>query len=447
MRCPAVLVYALVLGFAGCGEATGTGGTGGITEASGILDPTFGRDGIAVHDGAVGENSSDYGYDLTVDAMGRILVAGYGLKRDVSNYQMALWRYTPDGTLDPRFGAEGVVVYERGTESSDGYAIEIDRTERIVVAGDSHDGPDHMAVWRYKSDGTPDLSFGDGGVAVPRRFANDYGRDCTLDGAGRILVVGYAYDGDSDIVIWRLRDDGTLDPTFGADGIVVQDGAAGGVGRDEGGAISIDAAGKILVTGQSQNARGDYDMVILRYNPDGTPDASFGIDGIAAHDGAIEGVDSGGSAVGVDAAGKILVAGYSYGRPGDWDMALWRYNADGTVDSSFGSDGIVVHHGAAGGFGNDEAYDLAAASGKVVAVGRSESLNGHYDMALWRYSSDGTLDSSFGADGVVVHAGAAGGNGPDYGYALAIDDAGRVLVSGTSTNDSFNRDMVIWRYE
>jgi uncharacterized delta-60 repeat protein len=141
------------------------------------------------------------------------------------------------------------------------------------------------------------------------------------------------------------------------------------------------------------------------------------------------------------------VTGYSYDYSGNWNMVIWRYNADGTPDPSFGVDGIVVHDGAAGGRGNDEGYDLTIdAAGKILVAGRSNNASGNYDMVIWRYNPDGTLDPSFGVDGIVVHNGAAGGNGDDYGYAVTVNAAGRILVSGTSQNASGNRDMVIWRY-
>ncbi len=438
-------ICVLALGVMGC---SGGEDGNGPAQATGMLDLTFDADGIVVHDGAVGEDSSDYGYELTVDAQERILVGGYGLKSGAVRYHMVIWRYTADGALDPSFGGDGVVVYESATESSDGYAVKIDGAGKVVVAGDHHaSGTDHMVTWRYDSDGTLDPTFGGGGLVMPARFRYDYGRDCTIDGAGRILVAGFAYNDNNDMVIWRYKADGTLDPSFGVDGIVVHDGAAGGTGRDEGHALTIDASGKILVAGQSQNASGNYDIAIWRYDADGTLDPSFGVDGIAVHDGAVGGVDSGGGAVDIDAAGKILVAGYSYNASGDWDMAVWRYNTNGTPDTSFGVDGIVVHHSAAGGNRNDEGYDLTIdAAGMILVAGRSYNASGNYDMVIWRYKADGTLDPSFGVDGIVVHDGAAGGTGEDYGYAITIDAASRVLVSGTSTNASGNRDMVIWRY-
>jgi len=97
-----------VLGVIGCNA--GEGEDGGA-QATGILDSTFDGDGIAVHDSAVGENSSDYGYDLTINAAGRILVGGYGLKSGAVSYHMVIWRYDSDSTLDPSFGVDGIVVH------------------------------------------------------------------------------------------------------------------------------------------------------------------------------------------------------------------------------------------------------------------------------------------------------------------------------------------------
>jgi uncharacterized delta-60 repeat protein len=189
-------------------------------------------------------------------------------------------------------------------------------------------------------------------------------------------------------------------------------------------------------------------MVIWRYTSDGTLDASFGVDGVLFHDGSPGGTGAGGGSVAIDDAGKIVVCGYSYNASGDWDLALWRSDADGTLDAGFGTNGFVTHDGAAGGWGNDEGYDVAIEAGKILVSGRSTNMNRDYDMVIWRYNSNGTLDAGFGVDGIVVHDGAAGGMDHDYGYAIAVDASGRLLVAGTSTNDSAqrNRDMVIWRY-
>jgi uncharacterized delta-60 repeat protein len=137
----------LALGVTGCSD--GEDGNG-VAEASGILDPTFDGDGIVLHDGAVGENSANYGYDLTIDAAGRILVGGYGLTSGAASYDMVIWRYNADGTLDTSFGVDGIVVHDgaAGGSSYDyGYALTIDEAGRVLVSGKSDRD---MVIWRYR---------------------------------------------------------------------------------------------------------------------------------------------------------------------------------------------------------------------------------------------------------------------------------------------------------
>jgi uncharacterized delta-60 repeat protein len=148
----------------------------------------------------------------------------------------------------------------------------------------------------------------------------------------------------------------------------------------------------------------------MEYNSNGTLDSSFGNNGIVVHGNAAggNGVDVGNS-IYVDSTGKIYVTGYSYnGR--DFDMVIWRYNSNGTLDTSFNGTGIVVYHNAAGGNGVDVGNSIYVDStGKIYVTG--SSWNGRNpDMVIWRYNSNGTLDSSFNGTGIVVHHNAAGGN-------------------------------------
>jgi uncharacterized delta-60 repeat protein len=434
----------------------------------GTLDPTFGdilsgttRKGFAVSNGAAGGNFYDRGYSITLDSTGRILATGYSYS-STGGYDMVIWRYTDAGQLDTSFGnGTGFVVHNgaAGEISQDlGYSITLDPTGRILVTGYSYNGPrDFMVIWRYTDTGQLDTSFGNGtGFVVHNGAAGenggDSGQSVALDPTGRILVAGFSHNnaGNPDMVIWRYTDTGQLDTSFGyGTGFVVHNGAAGGDHDDRGQSIVLDSTGRILVTGYSYRSEGNFDMTIWRYTDTGQLDTSFGNGaGFVVHNGAAEGnYDDFGYSTSLDPTGRILVTGESDNGAGNRDMVIWRYTDTGQLDTSFGNGGIVVHNGAAGGNGNDSGYSITFdPTGRILVTGESDNGAGYYDMVIWRYLDTGQLDTSFGNGGIVVHNGAAGGNGNDSGYSITFDPTGRILVTGESDNGAGNPDMVIWRY-
>ncbi len=249
---------------------------------------------------------------------------------------------------------------------------------------------------------------------------------------------------------------GELDKSFGEGGVVVDHNAAGGNGYDEGKSIYVDSNGKIYVTGYSLKSGGfygiDIDMVIWRYNSDGTLDKTFGSGGIvvanvAAKGNLISDIDEGNS-IYVDSNGKIYVTGYSLKAnmfKSIVVMVIWRYNEEGKLDKTFGEGGIVVHDNAAGGKGPDEGKSIYVDNkGRIYVTGSSQNAR-DYDMVIWRYNEEGKLDKTFGEGGIVVHDNAAGGKGDDEGNSIYVDNKGRIYVTGYSYNGR-DKDMVIWRY-
>jgi uncharacterized delta-60 repeat protein len=121
--------------------------------------------------------------------------------------------------------------------------------------------------------------------------------------------------------------------------------------------------------------------------------------------------------------------------------------ATGVLDTTFDSDGIVVHNNAAGGDGWDEGNSIYVDSnGKIYVTGYSRNRSGNADMVIWKYKNDGTLDNSFGNNGIVVHDNAAGGNGRDEGNSIYVDNTGKIYVTGYSWSGT-SYDMVIWKYK
>ena len=300
--------------------------------------------------------------------------------------------------------------------------------------------------------GVLDTSFNSVGYVVDSNTSGgdsyDEGKAVAIDAQGRIVVTGMSVNDNSngDMVVWRYNSDGTLDQTFNGTGYVISSDLLGVAEDDEGMAVAVDANGKIVVAGFSNNGSND-DMVIWRYNTDGTVDTSFNNIGYVFHDGAAggNGYDYA-NALALDANGKIVVAGVSEDSTGHLEMTIWRYNSDGSLDTTFGGDGNVSHIGAAGGTGSDYGYGVAIdANGKIVVTGSSKNGSGYTDLAIWRYNSDGSLDTSFNGSGHTTRDNIAGGFKNDEGHAVTFQDS-KIVVTGFSVNSNDNKDMFICRY-
>jgi uncharacterized delta-60 repeat protein len=308
--------------------------------------------------------------------------------------------------------------------------------------------------------GTLDVSFGNNGIVVYNNAAGGDGVDVansiTTDSNGNILVTGSSDNpGNLDMVIWRYNTNGTLDTTFNTpDGIVIHHNAASGNGPELGSSITINPSGDILVTGMSESST-NWEMVIWRYTEDGTLDTTFGgdvnpadgvPDGFVVHNSAAGGNGHDiGYSITTDISGNVLVTGDSW-NGNNADTVIWRYNTDGFLDTTFGApNGFVVFTDTPN--ADDKGFSITTdKDGKILVTGLNLGLSGNSDMAIWRYNTDGTLDTTFNApDGFVLHNNAAGGNGVDFGNSITTDSSGRILVAGSSWNGT-DADMVIWRY-
>jgi uncharacterized delta-60 repeat protein len=421
--------------------------------------PVFGmNDGMAVtdvvrHDG----NSTSWGGDdqaraLTLLNDGGVLVAGHG--NWGPNGDFILVRYGADGRLDSAFGDGGSVGMDfepNGYGSA--YAVAAQNDGKFLVAGayglNYPNSGSGFAMARFNADGSLDSSFdGDGKAITP--LGSGYNSYQTTGLAvqpdGKILVAGTHYDGNSngaDFAVVRYNTDGSLDTNFDSDGKAFADVYPGPYTYHEVAAsIALQADGKVLVAGTSRNdASYSNDFALVRFNADGTLDTSFDGDGILTTDLGTYSTDSG-KALAVQADGKILLAGISNN-----DFAVVRYNADGSLDTSFGTGGKVL---TAIGASIDEAYSLAVqADGKILLAGRT--YNGKdYDIALIRYNTNGSLDASFGSGGKVV---TAIGKGDEAAYGVAVQADGKILVTGSAYlpygnfgGAQHSNDFVVVRY-
>jgi uncharacterized delta-60 repeat protein len=423
---------------------------------TGTLDLTFGDDGMINSSGAGGSVSA-VGNSVAVTDSNRVIVAGYQV-RDNGDESMAVWQYLPDGSVDTSFGLDGISTSTgiSGSKKAWGYHVLKDQNSKVVVAGfanDSHNNP-RMALWRFDAAGMSDLNFGPGGIVTSQGMANALaamGLSAAIDSSGRILVAGMSSVRSgllqkNYVVIWRYNSDGSLDSSFGNSGIATTEGFANGTGAAANG-IVLDASGRILATGFAQDPAGNPFMALWRFNSDGTLDTTFATNGMATNSVFTTVNDIAGFDLALDSSGRIIVVGEVMDTSANTYMTLWRYLADGTLDSSFGASGIVMLDGP---YGTTQAGSNALALdawGNILVCGNCLDSNNKQYMALWRISPDGTIDPTFGSNGMVTSLGPAGireATGTD----LTTDSYNRIVVSGLS-DDHLTGDLLMttWRYE
>lgn len=229
---------------------------------------------------------------------------------------------------------------------------------------------------------------------------------------------------------------GVLDSTFSADG---KQTTAIGSGSDFVYASAIQADGKIVLGGASVISGGNQGFALARYNTNGSLDNTFGTGGTVVTN--FYNYDDQANAIVIQPDGKIIAAGYANPSSVNTlkDFALVRYKTDGTLDSTFGTNGKVLTNFPVG--YDDIIYAVTLQSdGKIVVAGNSDEINFGYDqIALARYKPNGSLDSTFGTNGLVT---LPTGNG-DKANAIAVQPDGKILVAG----EYYNAELALIRFD
>jgi uncharacterized delta-60 repeat protein len=332
-----------------------------------------------------------YPNDLALQPDGKVIAA-------TGNGQFSIFRFTTSGAPDTTFGTNGVVTSDLGAGSEDATGVAVQADGKIVASGiafPQNGGYDFYTV-RYLPTGAPDPSFGGGDGVVSTDFqfgSTDFARSVALAPGGRIVVAG-----DVDVLyadvqtagVARYNADGSPDATFGGDGTVL-DTFDGGHRRSIN-AMRRQGDGKLVVAGTQQVGL-EFDFFVARYLPDSRRDPSFGDGGITVTD--FDGRYDEADALLIQPDGKIVVGGKSDGpavnNVTDDHFALARYTTAGRLDPSFDGDGRVVTEIGAR---NDEGIrdlDLYP-GGRIVAAGFG---------GVARYNADGSPDRSFATDGTL----------------------------------------------
>ncbi len=344
------------------------------------------------------------------------------------------------GDLDPAFDLDG----KRTDQINTGVGGEVLLEQpdgKIVVVGNASVGEPFGAVARVHPDGSIDTAFGAGGLTI---LDHGTGLTRLSDGAlqpdGKIVVLGTTFapgNGTTDWLIARLGPDGALDPGFGTGGFVrlSMPGCC-----DEGRSILLQSDGKIVVVGSA-----DGHVTLGRFLSGGALDTSFGVDpahntsSVAGLVRTVVGASSGGAVLAEQADGSLLVGGSMRASAGDdVDSLVVRYDADGALDTAFGVDGAAVLDLA----GDDGIRDVAVqADDAIVVVGQSFRALGYQEAVAARFDADGTLDTTFSGtpaqdlsgadDGVWVYDRLGNGVGTQWFDRVVVDGDGRLVVMGT----------------
>ena len=357
-----------------------------LVAAPGGLDLSFGGSGIVIVT-VPGQTST--GRAVSVQSDGKIVVGSSG----------GAVRLTQNGSLDVTFAGTGrVSAGFGGSFFTTGLALGTDG--KVILVGYVSQ-PDGFAVARFDEDG-----FNFGNILTPG-IGN--GEDVALQSDGKIVVVGNRGYG---FTVARYKTNGVLDNGFDGDGQV---GFALDYGSNAYG-VAVQSDGKIVVVGSISltNTIGSPDFMVMRLNPNGSPDTSFGGVGYVNTP-----VGPGGDyayAVAIQADDKILVAGYYSSATGADlpDYALLRYNADGSLYTSFNGTGKKTANISQ----RDVTTGMAVQSdGKILVAGES---------GIVRFTANGSLDSSFGASGKVATAYTVTG--------IAVQPDGQIVTSGENGN-------------
>lgn len=377
------------------------------------------------------------------------------------------------GSLDKTFGKNGIYGADLGGDLRDIAALP---DGKIIGVG----GNPKFTIARFLSNGSIDATFGDTGKTHTLFGAKCGANAVAVQADGKIVVAGYtstttANSGDFDIMAVRYNADGSLDTTFATNGIFT----SGKSSNDTASAIDIQPDGKIILAGQVLVGQ----PALIRLLPDGTPDTTFNKTGYVSvstprygellavkvlTDGTILGAGryndtpvifkfntdgslvttfgNGGMVTVPNVAGVSLIYNFVVLNNGDFIVAggnmatskytsfLSKFSGNGTLVTTFGANGLVVQDG--GGNIVTQAKDIAVSGNKII-VGYAYGPATNYDFEVSRYDLDGVPDTDFGTKGnVIFNLGSATQH--DYLNAIAIQPDGKIIAGGYGASGDFS---------
>lgn len=347
---------------------------------NGSIDPSFSGGNVTTEVSEV-ERGTDWVRDIGIQENGKIIMSGYSVNYGSDEYGLALVRYNVDGSLDTDFSEDGIKTSYAGSKNLHGYSIAIQGDGKILIGGAGSTTNRYTAghsslLARYNIDGSPDNSFSGSGLLIDPVSQGVV--DISLQTDRKIVTMGNNEVPGNELATYptlaRYQSDGTLDSTFAQDGTV--DTRIGW--SNSGSSIALQSDGKILLSGTVANEGDGRDFFIARYSDNGSLDTSFSDGGFVRTNFSPYSARLNSMALQPD--GKILVTG---------ELLI------GLQESLY--------------------PDLTIFSNRKIVVAR--------------YQEDGSLDASFGSEGIVTRD---LGSHLDIGYNIVVHDDGKILVSGST---------------
>lgn len=449
MRVLTILIFNLLL-LVGCSDKVNltrlSSGATCSSPVSGVLDTSFGTGGARQFDDPASLNAGDESeliFAMAKDSSGDIFTTGRIEDEAVCvRWMVSITKHNgTTGALDTDFGGgDGIVNFEAGNSSAEtGQDIKFLSTGEFVVVGgiDNVAGTLNFLISKWNAAGTVETrATFDGQVSGITGCAtglqrDDEARAVALDSSDNFYVAGYCDDetgGQRGLVVFKTNSNGVLDTTFntsvGANGFYIYGGedATDEDAKD----ILRDSSGNLIVLGsRGLEADTNSDTLLLKLNSaNGELDTTWG-----GGDGIVDDATKGQLWKGVeDSSGRIYAVGRSHNGT-NWDMTIWRYTSAGVLDSTWGTGGELDFNLGSNEIARDIKLDDC---GNIVVFGYIEnSGSGREDAAIWRYTPQGSLDTSFGSgNGYVTNTLETGNN--DRAFAGLIDTTNNKYVTGGS---------------
>ncbi|MGV9004414.1 T9SS type A sorting domain-containing protein [Flavobacterium sp.] len=293
------------------------------------------------------------------------------------------------GALDLTYATNGSVLttYSPARFIADYSAMQEDG--KVVLMGRYGfpvSGVDQIGLSRHRTDGTIDTTFGTNGFINININNKTFGYSFVIQPDGKIVLAGFIMNSSNNVslLVIRLNPNGSFDNTFASNGVALFNNNVIGF------SVKIQTDNKIVVGGKNL----DSDFALVRLNPDGSLDNDFGFNGVVSTIITINNYESQINAINLQSDGKIVASGFTSLSFADNSFCTVRYNIDGSIDTSFGTNGKLIID--VNGASTDQILAQAIQQdGKIVVTGYAGQA-----VIVARYNSDGTLDAGFGTNGI-----------------------------------------------